>query len=183
MKICNSRAEKGESRKKTVSAAILLVCLAAYAASETPPWQKKLSGEFSISNGWVLKEIHGVVAAFWWYPVPNIISFGCSVDYICSSVPLSVNAGLNLPLKKIVPFISAGVGSSLTRGSISHYGGGLRFRLWEKIGIILEYQNYRYNVPDLVTQDEILKAGGWITKLKGKSSGYIGVGIDLPWFK
>ena len=121
----------------TVSLILLFFLLLVHAAAETPSDQKAIRGEFNLSVGWVLKEKVGIVVSYWWYPVPNIIALGCSLDYLGPTLPLSLDVGLNLPIERVVPFVCAGIGGSLTRGGINFFGGGIEFRMWPKMGLIV----------------------------------------------
>lgn len=122
--------------------------------------------ESNLSIGSVLKRRLGIVKSFWWYPLPRILAVGLSLDYVGTAIPLSVNIALNLPTPVVVPFVCAGAGGSLTHGGITNYGGGLKFRIWKKIGIIAEYRKY--------SQRQEAETG--VTEEKTKSD-YFGAGI------
>jgi hypothetical protein len=112
------------------------------------PADKKISRwESDLSVGAVLHKTFGIVKSFWWYPLPKIIALGLSFDYVGQILPLSLNVSLNLPLPVVVPFVCAGAGTSISRGGITNFGGGLKFRIWRKIGILVEYRKYSHK-PD-----------------------------------
>ena len=116
------------------------------ATEETPP-DKISRWESNLSAGVVLQKQIGIVKSFWWYPLPRVFAVGLSFDYIGMTLPLSLNASLNLPLPVVVPFVCAGAGASVSRGGITHFGGGLKFRVWRKIGFLVEYRKYSHR-PD-----------------------------------
>jgi hypothetical protein len=117
---------------------------AAGQAEAGSPLKKVPRWESNLSVGAVLNQRMGIVKSFWWYPLPRIVAFGLSFDYVGAIMPLSLNVAVNLPIPFVVPFVCAGAGSTLTRGGITNYGGGLKFRIWSKIGIIVEYRKYHY---------------------------------------
>lgn len=129
---------------------VLLICLLAPALAANPqdPGQasptKIPRWESNLSIGAVINRRLGIVKSFWWYPLPRIVAFGLSFDYVGAVIPLSLNVAVNLPIPVVVPFVCAGAGISLTHGGITNYGGGLKFRIWRKIGIIVEYRKYHY---------------------------------------
>jgi len=135
-------------------------------ATDESPAKKISRWESNLSIGSVLKRRLGIVKSFWWYPLPRILAFGLSLDYVGTSIPLSLNIAVNLPTPVVVPFVCAGAGGTLTHGGITSYGGGLKFRLWGKIGLIAEYRKY------FQTQETVSGTGEEKTK-----SDYFGAGI------
>jgi hypothetical protein len=117
---------------------------AAGQAEAGSPLKKVPRWESNLSIGAVIDQRMGIVKSFWWYPLPRIVAFGLSFDYVGAIMPLSLNVAVNLPVPVVVPFVCAGAGGTLTRGGITNYGGGLKFRIWHKIGIIVECRKYRY---------------------------------------
>jgi hypothetical protein len=113
-------------------------------AADGSPTKKISRWESNLSAGAVLRRTIGVVKSFWWYPLPKIFAVGLSLDYVGPILPLSLDVSLNLPLPVVVPFVCAGAGASISRGDITNFGGGLKFRIWPKIGIIVEYRKYSY---------------------------------------
>jgi hypothetical protein len=105
-------------------------------AKKIPRWESNLSA------GAVLQEQIGIVKSFWWYALPKIFALGLSFDFVGATLPISLNVSLNLPLPVVAPFVCAGAGASVSRGGITNYGGGLKFRIWPKIGILVEYRKY-----------------------------------------
>jgi hypothetical protein len=145
---------------------VLLGCLLAPALAANPqdPGQasptKIPRWESNLSLGAVINQKMGIVKSFWWYPLPRIVAIGLSFDYVGAIIPLSFNVAVNLPVPVVVPFVCAGAGGTLTRGGITNYGGGLKFRIWRKIGIIVEYRKYHYTQESIVNPlaDEKVKA-------------------------
>jgi hypothetical protein len=59
------------------------------------------------------------------------------------------NVCLNIPLNRIEPFATAGYGFILERASpASNYGGGVRFLLGKRIGIVAEYRKLHFKYKD-----------------------------------
>jgi hypothetical protein len=84
-----------------------------------------------------------IVKSFWYYPfLPRLLSLGLSFDYLTDSLPLSLNVALNLPAKRIVPFACAGAGFSFSGGTLQSCGGGLKFRIRKRTGVVAEYRHY-----------------------------------------
>ena len=112
--------------------------------------------ESNLTAGAVIKDKStvGIVKSFWWYPLPRIVALGLSFDYVGSTLPFVLNVAVNLPLPVVVPFVCAGAGTYLSRGGITHYGGGLKFRIWKKVGLIAEYRRYSHKPnPDFDPPD------------------------------
>jgi hypothetical protein len=120
---------------------------AAGQAEAGTPSKKVPRWESNLSVGRVVQEQIGIVKSFWWYPLPKIFALGLSFDFVGATLPISLNVSLNLPLPVVVPFVCAGAGASVSRGGITNFGGGLKFRIWPKIGIIVEYRKYSHK-PD-----------------------------------
>jgi hypothetical protein len=114
------------------------------------PAKKVSRWESNLSAGAVLQEQIGIVKSFWWYALPKIFALGLSFDFVGATLPISLNVSLNLPLPVVVPFVCAGAGTSVSRGGITNYGGGLKFRIWPKIGILVEYRKYSRKPDPLV---------------------------------
>ena len=110
-----------------------------------------------------------IVKSFWFYPfLPRILSIGLSFDYVVDDLPLSANIALNLPIKFIVPFVSAGAGASISNSTLQNYGGGLKFRTGKRFGLVAEYRHYRIKKraqqsgsgrPDVVTMSNYFGVG------------------------
>jgi hypothetical protein len=123
--------------------------------------------ESNLSAGVVLQDKIGIVKGLWWYPLPKVLALGFSFDFIGTAAPLSFMVSVNLPAPVVVPFVCAGAGMSLTRGGITHFGGGLKFRVWKKLGFIAEYRRYSRQPERLVDPPGITRA----------RRDYIGAGI------
>ena len=159
--------------KQRIPSLVLLICLLAPALAVAVPAagpaspQKVPRWESNLSVGAVINQRLGIIKSFCWYPLPRIVAFGLSFDYVGAIIPLSFNIAVNLPVPVVVPFVCAGAGGTLTRGGITNYGGGLKFRIWPKIGIIVEYRKYHY------TQEIVIPPGGEETV----KADYFGAGI------
>lgn len=124
--------------------------------------------ESNLSVGVVLEEQFGIVKSFWWYPLPKVFAVGLSFDFIGATLPLSVNVSLNLPTPVVIPFVCAGVGMSISRGWITNLGGGIKFRLWKKIGLIAEYRKYTHDPDPYLDPPDAPK----------RKPDYLGIGIS-----
>ena len=114
------------------------------------PAKKVSRWESNLSVGTLLQEQIAIVKSFWWYALPKIFALGLSFDFVGATLPISLNVSLNLPLPVVVPFVCAGAGVSVSRGGITNFGGGLKFRIWPKIGILVEYRKYSRKPDPLV---------------------------------
>jgi hypothetical protein len=142
--------------KKSIIFFVLFCCAAAgYAQTAKkgePRWESNLSlgyikyvGLVNPPAGFIdnMNRKIAIVKSFWFYPfLPRLLSLGLSFDYVTDDLPLSLNAALNLPTKFIVPFVSAGVGASISGSSLQNYGGGIKFRTGRRFGLIAEYRHY-----------------------------------------
>jgi hypothetical protein len=144
--------------------------LAANQAAAGSPTTKVSRWESNLSIGVVLRDKAniGIVKSLWWYPLPKIIALGLSLDYIGAILPLSLNVSLNLPLPVVVPFVYAGAGAGVSRGGITHFGGGLKFRIWKNVGLIAEYRKYSHKPDPFLDPPHALRA----------RPDYIGAGIS-----
>lgn len=150
--------------------AILLPILASAAPGEEDAARDRKTGrlESDLSIGSVSNGRLGIVKSIWFYAVPKVLSFGLSFDFVAEFVPFSVGICLNAPIPYVVPFVYAAAGTSLTIGGITHFGGGLKFRLGRRFGLIAEYRRYRYtrNVagnPPLYEKDTSYHIGAGIS--------------------
>jgi hypothetical protein len=123
-------------------------------------WESNLSIG-SVSNGRI-----GIVKSIWWFAVPKVFAVGLSFDYVTEFIPFSAGVTLNAPIPVVVPFVCAGAGTSLTVGSITNFGGGVKIRLGRKFGLIAEYRKYHY------THDV-----GWPSVREKGVAEYFGAGI------
>jgi hypothetical protein len=162
---------------------VLLIIAGSGAAAERNPsrWESNLSIGYikyepllDPPQGWVddLNRPLGIVKSFWFYPfLPRIVAVGLSFDYVIDDLPLSANISLNLPLKVVVPFVSAGTGFSFSGSKLQNYGGGIKLRLGRRIGLIGEYRHYR-------SDKKSLGAGGSESVAHViRESNYFGAGI------
>lgn len=134
------------------------------AASASPVkvsrWESNLSIG-GVSNGRI-----GIVKSIWWFALPKVFAIGLSFDYVTEFIPFSVGVALNAPIPVVVPFVCAGAGTSLTVGSITNYGAGVKIRLGRRFGLIAEYRKYHY-MHDV----------GWPSVREKGSADYFGAGI------
>jgi len=84
--------------------------------------------------------------------------------------PLMGNLTLYLPLKKIAPFLTAGAGFSITGTSAKMLGAGLKFRLSERMGLLVEYRRFWYTNSSLEFS--------YLTSDEERTPAFIAVGIS-----
>lgn len=157
-------------KRRVVPVLVLVLCLSAPALAAGGPTAspgKVLRWESNLSLGSVSSGRLGIVKSFWWYALPRILALGLSLDHVLEAVPFSLNVALNAPTPVVVPFVCAGVGTTLTCGGISFYGGGLKIRLGRRIGLVAEYRKYRYNQTD----------GSYDPTFTKATAGYFGGGL------
>jgi hypothetical protein len=134
-----------------VALAAGLVVLAGWLAAQTAstPPVKVSRWESNLSLGYVSNKHISLIKSFWWFAVPKIFALGLSLDYVGDAIPFSLGVAVNAPFSKVVPFVCAGAGVTLTSGSITNYGGGVKFRLKRKLGLLVEFRRYHYfeNTP------------------------------------
>lgn len=174
---------KGPVKKGILVVAVFCCAAAGYAQTAKkgePRWESNLSigyiGYQAVVNpppGFTEMTRHiAIIKAFWFYPfLPRILSLGLSFDYVTDDLPLSLNAALNLPMKFLVPFMSAGAGASVSGSTLQNYGGGLKFRTGKRFGLIAEYRHYsiRKKTANFGMSDE-----NFYVK---RTSDYFGLGI------
>jgi len=86
----------------------------------------------------------GIIKSISYYPLPSrLLSVGVSVDYIIEDLAFSLNGALNLPLKRVIPFVSAGAGIALSGTTLLSYGTGIKLRLGGTLGLIAEFRHFR----------------------------------------
>jgi hypothetical protein len=115
-------------------------------------WMSNLSG------GIVLGRRIGLVKSVWWYAVPSVFALGLSFDFVGPSIPLSFDMALQAPIAAVTPFICGGIGWGLNGHGIAAYGGGIRVRLSQKVGLVFEYRRYHYTQESVVTNEEKVAA-------------------------
>lgn len=148
-------------------AGVLVAGVTTAAAQSEPGKPKVLRWESNLSLGYLDSHHLGIVKSFWWFAVPNIISLGPSFDYVGNMLSIAVNVAVTAPLPTVRPFVCAGVGGSLSSGSLTSCGGGLKIRLGRRFGVVAEYRRYRY--------DEKIS---WAPPIREKiSANYLGFGI------
>jgi len=121
---------------------------AVLSAQETP------RSEINFSIGWVLGRDIGVTKSFGYFIVPQIVEFEIGLDIIPPEYPLMGNLTLYLPLKKIAPFFTAGAGFSITGTSAKMLGAGLKLRLSERTGLLVEYRRFWFTSSNILISDE-----------------------------
>jgi hypothetical protein len=143
---------------------VLLMLPAAGANAQSA--QEAPRSEINFSIGWVIGRDIGITKSFGYFIVPQIVEFEIGLDIMPPEYPLMGNLTLYLPLKKIAPFLTAGAGFSITGTSAKMLGAGIKFRLSERTGLLLEYRRFWFASSDVLTSDE------------AKTPAFIAVGIS-----
>jgi hypothetical protein len=117
--------------------------------------------EFNITGGLILKENPAIVMGFAYYLLPRFIALDANIAILAGGrddrgrvLPISLNLSLNLPLWRIVPFVSGGGGYSSGGEFVRNLGAGLKLRLGRTMGFLAEYRYFWYapastfGVPD-----------------------------------
>jgi hypothetical protein len=142
---------------KIVLMAVLLMLPGAGAnvlSAQEPP-----RNEINFSMGWVIGRDIGIIKSYGYFIIPQIVEFEIGLDIIPKEYPLMGNLTLHLPLKKIVPFLTAGAGFSFSGTHTKSLGVGLKYRLSERTGLLLEYRrfwntNSSLEYRDLTSEEE-----------------------------
>jgi hypothetical protein len=162
---------KYRGRSSALFSFFVLAFLAAHSldASEKTP-----RGEFNISVGLLLHNNPSIIYGFGYYLVPRFIEVDANMAVLAGEtddrgreLPLSANLSLNLPLKKIVPFVTGGAGLSPRGTFVKNLGAGIKAKLGRRMGLLVEYKYFTFtsNVSYLAA--------------KKITYNYIGVGLNL----
>jgi len=145
--------------------AFILVEATILSAEELSPPRR----EVNFSAGWIVGKGIGLIKSVGWYLVPGFIKWDVNLALVQGSMydeggreaPLSTNLSLNLHLKRIVPFITGGVGFSLKGTFIKNLGGGLKIRLTARTNLLAEYRYIQYalDTPKATYQLHLVSAG------------------------
>jgi hypothetical protein len=104
---------------------------------------EKIKSEINVSVGKISTRGIGIIKSMGWYLVRNFVAFDVSITITEEEYPISGNLSFNLPvMERIVPFVTGGAGMSFKSGLIKNLGGGLKFRVLKRTGIIAEYRAY-----------------------------------------
>jgi hypothetical protein len=91
----------------------------------------------------------GLLKSVNWNIFSDWISGGINFGIIKNEILLMGNVSLNIPLKRIEPFVTAGYGIIIERFSLaSNYGGGIRILLGKHIGVVTEYRKLQFKYKD-----------------------------------
>jgi len=88
----------------------------------------------------------GMFKSLGWYLVGRFVSAEANIAIILDAFPLCGNLTLQLPLWRFIPYVTGGLGFSLTGFSVANVGGGLKVRLTQRMGILFEYRSYTYHI-------------------------------------
>ena len=101
----------------------------------------------------------GAFKSLGWYFVGRFVSAEVNVAIVKDAFPLCGNLTLHLPLWRFIPYVTGGLGFSLTGFGVTNAGGGLKVRLTERIGILFEYRSYTYKIRNRKTTTPLIGGG------------------------
>jgi hypothetical protein len=91
----------------------------------------------------------GLLKSVAWNIRSDWISAGINFGIIKNEILLMGNICLNIPLNRLEPFVTAGYGFIIERFTLAgNYGGGVRFLLGKRIGVIAEYRKLHFKYKD-----------------------------------
>jgi hypothetical protein len=155
-------------RVRTWTAFLVFILLA---GAGRPAGGQDRRSEFNITGGVILKEGPALVVGFGYYLLPRFIALDLNLALLAErsrELPLSLNLSLNLPLGKVVPFVTGGGGASLRGTLVKNLGAGLKLRLGRTMGGLVEYRYFWYT-PDF--------AGISVNTVR-----YHYIGVGLTWY-
>ena len=87
----------------------------------------------------------GLLKSIDWNLRPGWASGGINFGIVKNEILVMGNINLKIPLKRIEPFVTAGFGIIIESLNLaSNYGGGIRIRVGNKIGIVSEYRKMHF---------------------------------------
>jgi len=122
-----------------LSLAVMAICGNLFA-------QEKNKGDVSVTVGTNttkenLPTTIGLIKSIGWRPFSKWISVGACVGLIQFEMPIMANLTLNIPLKWLEPFATAGWGVVIQNLSpAKNYGGGVKIRFTKTVALIVEYR-------------------------------------------
>jgi hypothetical protein len=97
----------------------------------------------------------GLLKSVGWNLFSGWVSAGINFGIVKNEIMAMGNVTLNAPLKRIEPFATAGYGIIVeTFQTVSNYGGGIRFRLGQHVGIVTEYRKLHFKQKDKQRDEE-----------------------------
>lgn len=91
----------------------------------------------------------GLLKSVGWNLLSGWVSGGINFGIVKNEILAMGNISLNIPLKRIEPFATAGYGIVIERFSpVNNYGAGIRVLLGEHIGIVTEYRKFHFKYKD-----------------------------------
>ena len=132
----------------------LLLASIAWGQTEMEQKAKKRRGSDDMTIGLAKssdkeKGNFGLLKSVAWNIGSDWVSAGVNFGIIKNEILLMGNVCLNIPLNRIEPFVTAGYGVIIERFSLaSNYGGGVRFLLGKRIGVVAEYRKLHFKYKD-----------------------------------
>ncbi len=137
-------------KKQIILLSFLLILFAA--EGNLLATQETTRKEIGFSFGWTFGRNPGIMKSLGWFFIPRFVEFDINLAIMEDVFALSGNLSLHLPLGPIVPFITGGGGFSPTGPTVRNLGGGLKFRLSKKTGLLAEYRHFYYSIPRAKTR-------------------------------
>lgn len=144
-------------RNRAVRHTIILLGALSFAMLATPnsmPAEQKRKGSINVALGIAKSNDNetgnfGLLKSIDWNLLSGWVSGGINFGIIKNEILAMGNVSLKIPLSRIEPFVTAGYGIIIERFSpASNYGGGIRFRLGKKIGIVAEYRKLHFKYKE-----------------------------------
>ena len=130
--------------------ATLLIASIASAQSEAEQVTKKKRGTDNMTMGIAKsndKETgnFGLLKSVSWKLRSDWISAGINFGIVKNEIMIMGSITLNIPLKRIEPFLTAGYGIIFeTFSLVNNYGAGIRIWVGKSVGIITEYRKFHF---------------------------------------
>lgn len=87
----------------------------------------------------------GLLKSVGWNLLSGWVSGGINFGIVKNEILAMGNISLNIPLKGIEPFATAGYGIVIERfSSVNNYGAGMRVLVGKHIGIVAEYRKFHF---------------------------------------
>ncbi len=91
----------------------------------------------------------GLLKSVGWNLLSGWVSGGINFGIVKNEILAMGNISLNIPLKRIEPFATAGYGIIIERLSlVNNYGAGIRVLLSKSVGVVAEYRKFHFKYKD-----------------------------------
>jgi hypothetical protein len=151
---------KATSRSIILLIAVLFSLSSAKAQVQGEVKAQKKRGSINLTMGYadssdIEKGNFGLLKSVGWNLFSGWLSAGVNFGIIKNEIMAMGNITLNVPLKRIEPFVTAGYGIIVeTFCTVNNYGGGIRVRLGQHVGIVTEYRKLHFKQKDKQRETE-----------------------------